>query len=372
MKYKKTLAFAALAFAAGVTMVTLSNPSPNQANTDTQVAEKTTSARTSNLIKTPKVSAPNAPDNTPHTLQNINSPQSILDRVKKIKEKTQLHESLIKDRETFKRYPPQNARFERPDRDPISMIYNKDERVSESKEERRSLVVWSDKKYYLQEDTAKIYARLRDEFNAPVQAKFAAIVTVNNHQSEEELAFQGPLEDGSYMAQIQFNDKANPLPAGLYKIIIVSDKSTLRDSVAFMLSQPSAEVTGNYRDSVTPAGNLLIEVELDVKESSRIYLRGSLYGIANQAIGSSQYSEDLNPGKQWIPLEYYGLMIKDFGESGPYQLKHLELGKAVFPMQRTPLIEPRYFTDSYALDEFNDIRFDQSQESQNLNLKTER
>jgi hypothetical protein len=44
-------------------------------------------------------------------------------------------------------------------------------------------------------------------------------------------------------------------------------------------------------------------------------------------------------------------MIQDAKETGPYVLKQISVAKVTMPMQRAPLVQPDFHTDSYALSE---------------------
>jgi hypothetical protein len=286
---------------------------------------------------------------------------SYIDQIRAIQEKTALHSAVLKDHESFTRYPSNNLRFERLARDPIAMRYEVDERTTLSDDKRSSLTVWSDKKYYLASDTATISARLTDENGKALQPKFLGQLIYSERENLNTLIFDDTDQDGTYTTQVSFASDSGSLRPGIYKVIIANDLGELSDAVSFTLSSPSAEVSGNFRDTLTPAGNLLIEVELEVNTANRIYLQGSLYSSTDDAIGSSQTSVSLQPGTHWVALEFYGLMIRDAQEPGPFLLKHLELAKVGIPIERSPMLEPNYYTEGYTLDQFTGQRFEEKQ-----------
>ena len=91
---------------------------------------------------------------------------------------------------------------------------------------------------------------------------------------------------------------------------------------------------------------------MNVSANSHFYIQASLYSSTNVAIGITQFSQQLTTGSHWVPLSFSGLMIQDANEAGPYVLKNVSVAKVTMPMQRGPLVEPDFQTDSYALDEF--------------------
>jgi hypothetical protein len=288
-------------------------------------------------------------------------PLSYIDQIRAIQEKTALHTAAIKDHETFTRYPSNNARFERLERDPVAMRFEVDERTTLSEDKRNSLSVWTNQKYYLASDTATVFARLSDANGKPLKPTFLGQLIYAEQESLNTLIFSDPDQDGTYTTQIGFASDSGALRPGIYKVIIANDLAEVTDAVTFILSQPSAEISGNYRDTLTSTGNLLIEAELKVNTASRIYLQASLYSSTNDPIGSSQNSVTLEPGTHWVGLEFYGLMIRDTDEPGPYLLKNLELAKVGIPIERSPMIQPNYYTYGYTLDQFNSQRFEENQ-----------
>ena len=72
-------------------------------------------------------------------------------------------------------------------------------------------------------------------------------------------------------------------------------------------------------------GNLVIAAEVEVTERGRFHLAGTLYSMAGEPIGYAQAAAELEPGRQWIELSYYGLMFHDRQAAGPYRLGTLAL-----------------------------------------------
>ena len=180
----------------------------------------------------------------------------------------------------------------------------------------------------------------------------------------QTIEFTDNNQDGVYEYTLQLNSTADQsLEAGLYKVLIVNNTNKVSDALTFILSKPEIELTGNYKDSLSAKGELLIQVEVAVTEKNRFYFQASLYSANKIPIGSTQVSTELVAGKHWITLPFDGSMIKDVGEPGPFLLQHLSVAKVTMPLQRAPMNLPEYFTKDYALKQFNS---NQQTESDNL------
>ncbi len=117
----------------------------------------------------------------------------------------------------------------------------------------------------------------------------------------------------------------------------------------FLYSNPSARLTGRYRDAVRN-GNLVISAEVEVKETGRFHLAGTLYSLAGDPVGTAQAAANLEPGRRWIELSFYGLMFHDRKAAGPYRLGTLALATAGrMPNALNDLVENAYVTRGYKL-----------------------
>tara|TARA_R110001592_G_scaffold130225_3_gene343355 strand:+ start:13061 stop:14206 length:1146 start_codon:yes stop_codon:yes gene_type:complete len=295
-----------------------------------------------------------------------------IDRIRAIQHKNELHESLIEDNEKFTRYPEYNQVFSESDKDPIAQRYEIDERTTQNKEDQSSLTIWSDKKYYLQGDQATIFASLRDVDGKPIPTQFIGQLIYNEKVSLQTVEFTDNNQDGIYEHSIPLNITAEQkLEAGLYKVLIVNKTNKISDAITFILSKPEIELTGNFKDSISEKGELLIQAEVSVSAKNRFYFQASLYSANNLPIGSTQVSTQLLSGKHWITLPFDGDMIKDMGESGPFLLKNMSLAKVTMPMQRAPMSQPEYFTNDYALNQFHSNQQTQSDKLQANNLSNQ-
>lgn len=365
-KTKYSLIFVISAFIIGLPAFFLSQAEETQtlsAQADEillNLAESNTSDSIKALNKAP---APAAGIKTAITMSSDIEPeyQSPIDRIRAIQDKTELHQALLDDNENFTRYPEYNKLITKADKDPTSQRYEIDERTTENKEDKTSLTIWTDKKYYLPGDQATIFASLRDVEGKSVSTQFIGQLIYNEKTNLQTINFSDNNQDGVYEYKLPLvTSSEQKIEAGLYKVLIINKTNKLIDAVTFILSKPEIELTGNFEDQVSGNGELLVKAEVAVTAHNRFYFQASLYSANKIPIGATQQAVELSPGKHWVTLPFDGAMIRDVGESGPFLLKNLSLAKVTLPLQRAPLIHPEYFTKDYSLDQFKSTQDTQS------------
>lgn len=284
---------------------------------------------------------------------------SPIDRLNAREHKTELHRSLLKEHKSYKRYPPENVRFETPSQDPISQRYAIDERSTLNEDKIYGLTIWSERKYNLQGETVNLFAFIQNPDGRKISTQFQSSLIYNSKQIKP-VSLTDEDGDGLYQGSINLADiEHHAYQPGIYKILIQASKQNLVDALTFTLSQPDIQLTGKMRDFVTEQGHLSIEVEVEAAQSNRFYFQASLYGLNGEPIGVTQASHTLASGKHWVPLTYAGLMIRDSNEMGPYVLKQISLAKLTMPMQRAPALFPEYQTKDYDLEEFSSLAFEE-------------
>ena len=284
----------------------------------------------------------------------VKIPESPIERLRSVSQKSDLQEQVINEYDNFKRYPPANAPIVSAQQDPISQRYEVDERTTMNDDHTFGLTIWSDEKYYIASDQVAIFAYLQDAQGEKTQGNFNAVFLSDNQNTISEFKLQDDNKDGLYEASIDLaQSKNDALTPGIYKVIIEEGNSDIKDALTFTLSQPDIQLTGEFRDAITEDGNLLIEAEVDIATDNRFYVQASLYSINQEPVGITQTTQSLSSGKHWLALNFSGLMIQDSQVSGPYIIQQISLAKVTMPMQRAPLQHPNYQTDSYGLDEFS-------------------
>lgn len=137
----------------------------------------------------------------------------------------------------------------------------------------------------------------------------------------------------------------------------------VRESVGgFLYSNPAGHLTGRYRDELRD-GSLVISAEVDVARAGRLHLAGTLYSMQGEPVGMAQAAAELQPGKQWIELSFYGLMFHDRKVAGPYRLGTVALATTGgMPMALNDLVENAHVTRAWRIDQmtarpFGDPKF---------------
>ncbi len=285
---------------------------------------------------------------------NIDTPSiSPIERFRNQAVKTELKTRLVEEHDQFTRYPSENRAFENEQQDPVKQRYDVDERTTMSDDHSMGLTIWSDEKFYLLNDTVNVFAHIQDAEGKKLATTFNSTLIYDEKDILGEIQLKDENGDGTYHGAITLTQQNTfSKGPGIYKVRIQDIKNQLTDSLTFTFSQPDIYLTGEYKEKIDNNGNLLIDAEVNVSANSNFYIQASLYSSTNVAIGITQFSQQLTTGSHWVPLSFSGLMIQDANEAGPYVLKNVSVAKVTMPMQRGPLVEPDFQTDSYALDEF--------------------
>lgn len=129
----------------------------------------------------------------------------------------------------------------------------------------------------------------------------------------------------------------------------------------FLYSDPAAHLTGHYRDFLRD-GNLVIAAEVEVAETGRFHLAGTLYTLAGEPIGFAQAAANLEPGKHWVELSYYGLIFHDRQAAGPYRLGTLALSTTTrMPNALNDVVADAYVTHPYRVEQMRSAFFERPQ-----------
>jgi hypothetical protein len=120
----------------------------------------------------------------------------------------------------------------------------------------------------------------------------------------------------------------------------------------FLYSAPHAQLTGAYRDAIED-GNLVVEAEIAVATEGRFHLEGTLYTAGTQPLAWAQQAAALPPGRHWLALRFYGLIIRERGADGPYVLGSVGLATTTqMPNARNRLVTGAHVTAPYRAGDF--------------------
>jgi hypothetical protein len=129
-------------------------------------------------------------------------------------------------------------------------------------------------------------------------------------------------------------------------------------ATGFLYSRPDAQLTGRYADA-TVDGNLEVRAEVEVSRDGRFYLQATLYTQSDAPLAWAQNALSLPPGVHWIPLSFFGLILREHGEDGPYVLRFAALSTTTsMPNAKNRLVENAYVTGPYRAAEFSDRAYD--------------
>ncbi len=198
-------------------------------------------------------------------------------------------------------------------------------------------------------------------------------------------------ESGSILTEIAYRDDGHGLwsarlsPEGLGGALAASylvrvkarlANGDLREAAGgFLYSDPAAHLTGRYRDFVRD-GDLVIAAEVEVTEAGRFHLAGTLYTKSGEPLGTAQAAAQLEPGRRWIELPFYGLMFHDRAAAGPYKLGTLALATTNrMPNALNDLVTDAYVTRPYRVQQMRSTSFERPaliEAAKRLELDSER
>jgi hypothetical protein len=160
--------------------------------------------------------------------------------------------------------------------------------------------------------------------------------------------------DGIWSARVRMPDGLEPELAASYMVKVRSRllDGDVRESVGgFLYSNPAAHLTGRYRDELRD-GSLVIAAEVDVTRPGRFHLAGTLYSMAGEPVGTAQAAAELEPGRRWIELSFYGLMFHDRQAAGPFRLGTVSLATTGgMPNALNDLVENAHVTRAWKLEQ---------------------
>ena len=94
-------------------------------------------------------------------------------------------------------------------------------------------------------------------------------------------------------------------------------------------------------------GNLVLSAQVRVARAGRFHLAGTLHTRDGEPVGTAQAAVELEPGRHWIDLSFYGLIFHDRQVAGPYRLGSLALSTThSMPNALNDLVTDAYVTRS--------------------------
>ena len=283
-----------------------------------------------------------------------------------------LARDTAKEYREWARYPESSKVIRKGEADPI-----REKRVP-TRQTRRgadsaepALSVWSAKVSFEKGQPVDLFATLEERnkaVTAPAQITgeivdvSGAILSMVAYRDDG----QGPdrrAGDCVYSARLEPSALAS-FPTASYMVRVQArlENGDLRSTAGgFLYSDPTARLTGRYRDSLRD-GNLVIAAEVEVAEAGRFHLAGTLYSPAGEPVGVAQAAANLEPGRHWIELSYYGLMFHERQVAGPFRLGTLALSTTHrMPNALNDIAENVHVTRAYRLTQMRNQAFERPQ-----------
>lgn len=178
---------------------------------------------------------------------------------------------------------------------------------------------------------------------------------------DDGLGGDGVAGDALYTAVFDLPERLRGELSSSYLVRVQALTLEGEDRVAatgFLYSSPHARLTGRFRDR-PQAGDLVIEAEIEVLAEGRFHLEGSLYDSGERPLAWAQVAADLPPGRAWLELRYFGLILHESGVDGPYVLRYTALTTASqMPNAKNNVLENAHRTGAYAAADFSDAPYD--------------
>jgi len=278
-----------------------------------------------------------------------------------------LARDTAKEYRELARYPESSHALKKGEADPVR------EKRQPTRQSRRGpdandpmLTVWASKVSYEKGQAVDLYASLESRGKAvaapnaitgEIVDSYGSILAQVTYRDDGQGADQRA-GDGVYSARLAPSLLTATASYMVRVATLAGDGDPLEAAGGFLYSAPSAHLTGRYRDSLRD-GNLVIAAEVEVAEHGRFHLAGMLYSPAGEPIGYAQAAAELEPGRQWIELSYYGLMFHDRQAAGPYRLGSLALATVGrMPNALNDLVENAYVTRPYRVQQMREQAFE--------------
>ena len=283
----------------------------------------------------------------------------------------QLARETAKDYREAARYPASSHALKKGDADPIRAKRMPTRQTRRGPDDAEpALSVWSAKLSFEKGQAVDLYATLENRGKAIAPADLAGEIVDETGGIVALVAYrddgQGPDQkagDRVYSARWKPEGLEAPQAAS-YMVRVkarLADGDLRQAAGGFLYSDPSAHLTGRYRDTLRD-GNLVISAEVEVAETGRFHLGGTLYTPAGEPIGFAQAAANLEPGRHWLELSFYGLMFHERQAAGPYRLGTLALSTTTrMPNALNDLVEDAYTTRPYRMGQMRETSFERPQ-----------
>lgn len=271
-----------------------------------------------------------------------------------------------RDYRTQARYPGHSWALEAGALDPVRDKHTPSRQSARSQGGEATLTVWSAAVSFEPNRAVDLFASLDLDSGAVDQIQGEVVSASGEIVATVSYADQGQgvdrrRGDGVFSARIE----GLPVPVLAESYMVRVEAALVGGEVihavgGFLLSNPGAHLTGRFRDSVRD-GSLLIRSQVEVERRGRFHLQATLHDRNGTPLGVAQTALQLEPGRQWVELEFFGLMFHDRGVAGPYRLASVALADASgMPNALATFTPTGYTTRAYPLRRFRQDSFNHS------------
>ncbi len=192
-----------------------------------------------------------------------------------------------------------------------------------------TFVFTADRYYYTGDDVALVWLEVVDGGQpADVDIHQATARAEERGQASAALVDLGLQSDGVRWSSALNLAEVFPDHHGtiLLEVVFEVDGGDMHAEAIRIFSTPPdripAQFTGEFRDSIHD-GSLLVEVGVDVLEPGFFRFDANLYDRNGEPVAFAVFKGDLEPGDNWLPLEFFGKILHDQGAMGPYTVEQI-------------------------------------------------
>ena len=135
-----------------------------------------------------------------------------------------------------------------------------------------------------------------------------------------------------------------------------------------------ARFTGQFRDSLRN-GSLEVGVELDIDQPGFYRVDANLYDASGKPISFAAFKGNLDSGKRYVPIQFFGRVLRDANASGPYrvdQIRGYRFLESEYPdRERLPDYAGHHQTARYSAQQFSTDEYDSEHKRRMLALLLE-
>ena len=191
----------------------------------------------------------------------------------------------------------------------------------------------------------------------------------------EDTSVPASLRLEHYLAYARYPE--NSRPAAEYEPV---PKLSEWPGLPHRLRKDAAELTG-YGKSTIEEGSLVVPVQLNVRERGRYEVRSILRDAkSGRALVVASAARTLEIGAAEIPLMFYGLILRENKQTGPFVLDGV-IGERVLTEEelfsisehpdaniegRLQMLEANHTTPAYRLEEFTDRPYDSAEKRRRI------